>query len=128
MSWKHLGTQGLGALVERTMDLAAYLTARIREADDFDLATEPDLSVVCFRHLPDGWAGWPPDRMNAYVTRLQRALEVDGTAWVSVTTLRGRTYLRAGIVNYLSESANVDSMLEALRRLSEGVLEELDAR
>jgi aromatic-L-amino-acid/L-tryptophan decarboxylase len=127
MSWKHLGTRGLGALVERTMDLTAYLASRVRDADDFELAAEPELSVVCFRHLPDDSDGWPLDRMNAYVTGLQRALEVDGTAWVSVTTLRDTTYLRAGIVNYLSEPANVDAMLDALRRLSEGVLEELDA-
>jgi glutamate/tyrosine decarboxylase-like PLP-dependent enzyme len=127
MSWKHLGTTGLGSLVERTMDLAGYLAARIGEAGDFDLATEPDLSVVCFRHLPDGHDGWALERIDAYQARLQRALEVDGAAWVSVTTLRGRTYLRAGVVNYLSEPADVDAMLEALRRLSEGVLEELDA-
>jgi aromatic-L-amino-acid/L-tryptophan decarboxylase len=127
MSWKHLGTSGMGSLVERTMDLAGYLAARVREADDFDLATDPELSVVCFRHLPDDHEGWGPDRMNAYQARLQRALEVDGTAWVSVTTLRGLTYLRAGVVNYLSGRANVDAMLDALRRLSEGVLEEHDA-
>jgi aromatic-L-amino-acid decarboxylase len=126
MSWKHLGTSGLGSLVERTMDLAAYLAARIRESEDFDLATDPELSVVCFRHLPAGNGAWPQDRIDVYQTRLQRALEVDGTAWVSVTTLRGRTYLRAGFVNYLSERAHVDAMLEALRRLSEGVLEQLD--
>jgi ActR/RegA family two-component response regulator len=30
----------------------------------------------------------------------------------------GATYLRAGIVNYLSSQADVDRMLHALRRLS----------
>jgi aromatic-L-amino-acid decarboxylase len=126
MSWKHLGTRGLGELVERTMDLAGYLAARVRDAEDFELATEPALSVVCFRHLPDDHGGWPIERLNLYEARLQRALEVDGAAWVSVTTLRGTTYLRAGVMNYLSTPENVDAMLDALRRLSEGVLEELD--
>ena len=51
---------------------------------------------------------------------------MDGTGWVSVTTLRGRTYLRAGIVNYLATRADVDALVEAFRRLSEGVLEDLD--
>ncbi len=127
MSWKQLGTSGLGSLVERTMDLAAHMAGRVREANDFELATEPELSVVCFRHLPAGHETWPPARLDAYQTALQRALEVDGSAWVSVTTLRGRTYLRAGFVNYLSVPGDVDAMLETLRRLSEGVLEELDA-
>jgi hypothetical protein len=43
-----------------------------------------------------------------------------------VTTLRGRTFLRAGIVNYLSTRQDVDRLLDALRRLSVDVLAELD--
>jgi L-2,4-diaminobutyrate decarboxylase len=127
MSWQHLGTEGLGGLVEHNDDLAAYLAATLRAAPDFDLACEPELSVVCFRHLPGPAASDDID-LDAYENALQRALEVDGTAWVSVTTLRGRTYLRAGIVNYLSTRAEVDALIAALRRLSEGVLEELDRR
>jgi hypothetical protein len=46
------------------------------------------------------------------------ALALDGEAWVSTTKIRGATYLRAGIVNYLSTEDDVDRMLEALRRLS----------
>ena len=127
MSWKHLGTEGLGRLIESNIDLAGYLAARCREAGDLEaLPPEPALSVVCFRHLPRGHAEMPPERIDAYQWALQRALEVSGEAWVSTTTLRSRTYLRAGIVNYLSTEADIDRMLEALRRLSEGVLEDLD--
>jgi len=129
MSWKHLGTEGLGRLIEQNDDLAAYLADRCREAEDFDTAPpEPDLSVVCFRHMPPNLRDMPPDAVDAYQSRLQRALEVSGDAWVSITTLRGRTYLRAGVVNYLSTEADVDRMLATLRRLSEGVLEELHLR
>jgi aromatic-L-amino-acid decarboxylase len=128
MSWQHLGTAGLGALVEHTDDLAAYLAATLRDAGDFELACPPELSVVCFRHVPAGARGRAPDELDAYQVALQRALEVDGSAWVSVTTLRGRTFLRAGIVNYLANRADVDTLVAALRRLSEGVLEDLDRR
>jgi len=126
MSWQHLGTEGLGGLIEHNVDLAAYLASVVDAADDFDLACAPELSVVCFRHLPIRSDGWPVDRLNVYENALQRALEVDGTAWVSVTTLRGNTYLRAGIVNYLATRSEVDALVAALRRLSEGVLEDLD--
>ncbi len=126
MSWQHLGTEGLGGLIEHNIDLAAALADRLREAPDFELVVEPELSVVCFRHLPDGATSWPPERLDAYQNALQRALEVDGTAWVSVTTLRGLTCLRAGIVNYLATTAEIDAMLATMRRSSEGVLEDLD--
>jgi glutamate/tyrosine decarboxylase-like PLP-dependent enzyme len=128
MSWHHLGTDGLGGLVEYTNDLAAYLASIVSAADDLELAVAPELSVVCFRHLPPGSSSWSVDRLNAYERSRQRALEVDGSAWVSVTTLRGATYLRAGIVNYLASREDIDRMFVTIRRLSERVLEELDGR
>jgi len=127
MSWKHLGTEGLGKLVEANDDLAAYLAERLAEAEDFDASPAvPELSVVCFRHVPAALDGLPDDVVDAFQTRLQRALEVSGEAWVSTTVLRDRTYLRAGVMNYASTEADVDRLLAALRRLSEGVLEDLD--
>jgi glutamate/tyrosine decarboxylase-like PLP-dependent enzyme len=126
MSWKQLGTDGLGGLIERTDDLAAYLARRCAEETDFEATpTEPDLSVVCFRHLPAGHEDWPIEALDDYQARLQRGLEVGGDAWVSVTTLRDRTWLRAGVVNYLSTEADVDRMLLALRALSRGVVDDL---
>jgi glutamate/tyrosine decarboxylase-like PLP-dependent enzyme len=119
MSWKHLGTEGFGRLIEITNDLAAHLVRRCGELGSFEVApARPELSVVCFRHLPGGLDG---PELDAYQDRLQRALEVDGTGWVSTTRLRGRTYLRAGLVNYLSTPDDVDRVLDALVRLSPSV-------
>ena len=80
------------------------------------------MSVVCFRHLPEGL---PAERLDAYTDALQLALEASEVAWVSTTRLRGSTYLRAGVVNYLSNEANVDAMLAELRRLSPEVIASL---
>jgi aromatic-L-amino-acid decarboxylase len=128
MSWQHLGTRGLGGLIEHTDDLAAYLAGRLRTAGDFELACEPELSVVCFRHVPEMIAQRDPAAIDRYQAGLQRALEIDGSAWVSVTTLHGATFLRAGLVNPYATPADVDVLLDALRRLSEGVVEDLDRR
>jgi glutamate/tyrosine decarboxylase-like PLP-dependent enzyme len=122
-SWKHLGTEGFGRLIEHNDDLAAYLVKRCRETGEFEVEPEePELSVVCFRHVPPGL---DPSKLDAYQDRLQRALEVSGEGWVSTTKLRGRTYLRAGIVNYLSTEADVDRVIDALRRLSKDAAEGL---
>ena len=127
MSWKQLGTAGLGALIEQNDDLAAYLAARCEAEPDFEsVPAVPELSVVCFRHLPADREGWSAGMLDEYQVRLQRALEISGEAWVSVTTLRGRRFLRAGVVNYLSTEADIDRLLAALRRLSSDVLADLD--
>jgi len=124
MSWKHLGTSGLGRLVEITDDLAAHLARRCAESADFEAFPEtPELSVVCFRHLPGGpgvAAALPAQDLDAHQDRLQAALERSGEGWLTTTRLRGATYLRAGIVNYLATEDDIDRLLDDLRRLASG--------
>jgi glutamate/tyrosine decarboxylase-like PLP-dependent enzyme len=122
LSWKHLGTDGLAHLVEQNCALAAHLARRCAEADDFEaFPPEPDLSVVCFRHLPggrDAARAMPAAELDAHQDRLQAALEASGEGWLTTTRVRGATWLRAGIVNYLATEADVDILLEELRRLA----------
>jgi glutamate/tyrosine decarboxylase-like PLP-dependent enzyme len=122
MSWKHLGTEGFARLIEANDDLAAILARRCAESDDFEaIPAVPELSVVCFRHLPGGRAAalaLPPTDLDAHQDRLQAALEVSGDGWLTTTRLRGATYLRAGIVNYLSTEDDIDRLLATLRRLA----------
>ena len=122
MSWKHLGSQGFARLIETNDDLAALLARRCAEADDFESIPDvPELSVVCFRHLPGGRAAaltLSPSTLDAHQDRLQRALEISGDGWLTTTTLRGTTWLRAGIVNYLSVEDDIERLLATLRSLA----------
>lgn len=124
LSWKHVGSSGFGRLVEANDDLAAHLAERVAAADDFEaLPAVPELSVVCFRHLPDGRsrpaAGTQAGTaLDAHQDRLQQALEASGEGWLTTTRLRGATYLRAGILNTQSTVDDVDQLLEILRRLA----------
>jgi aromatic-L-amino-acid decarboxylase len=116
LSWKHLGSAGLGRLIEANVDLAAHLARRIAESDDFEaLPAEPPLSVVCFRHLSGGLG---PRELDAHQDRLQAALEASGDGWLSTTRLRGATYLRVGIMNTQAEEADIDALLDRLRQLA----------
>jgi glutamate/tyrosine decarboxylase-like PLP-dependent enzyme len=128
LSWRHLGTPGLGRLVERNDDLAAALAERIAASDDFEACPpRPELSVVCFRHLPWWWRDRGPtgstgreelDALDAHQDALQAALERDGSGWLSTTRLRGATWLRAGILNYMSSEADIEALLASLRELA----------
>jgi aromatic-L-amino-acid decarboxylase len=117
LSWKHLGTEGLGRLVETVNDVAAALAEEIAGSTDFEAAVPvPELSVVCFRHLPTS-VSVSGEALDAHQDRLQRALERSGEAWVSTTRLRDRTWLRAGVMNHMTTAADAHALLESLRRL-----------
>lgn len=121
LSWKHLGSDGFARLIERNVDLAQHLASRAKELG-FEVIP-PELAVVCFRLSP---AGLDQEGTDELQRRLQRALEISGVGWLSTTTLRGRTWLRAGVINYLSTEADADLILDTLVVASEGILEELD--
>ncbi|HSL34533.1 MAG TPA: pyridoxal-dependent decarboxylase [Candidatus Limnocylindrales bacterium] len=123
MSWKHLGTSGFARLIEANVDQAALLARRCAESDDFEaMPAEPELSVVCFRHLPGGRAAAkglaPSSSLDDHQDRLQTALEASGEGWLSTTRLRGTTWLRAGIVNTHTTESDIDGLLATIRRLA----------
>ena len=122
LSWRHLGTAGLGRLVEMNDDLAAVLAHTIADSTDFEACpVEPELSVVCFRHLPGGRDGDDQagrDAVDVHQDALQAALEQSGRGFLTTTRLRGRTWLRAGILNYMASEADLDALLDDLRRLA----------
>ena len=72
---------------------------------------------MCFRHVPAALAD-DPAALDAHQDRLQAALEASGDGWLTTTRLRGATWLRAGIVNYLATEADIDRLLATLRRLA----------
>src|SRR5204862_18167 len=80
LSWKHVGSEGFGRLVEANIDLARHLARRIAASHDFEALPEvPELSVVCFRHLPRGrpapaHGSAAAAELAAHQDRLQRAL------------------------------------------------------
>ena len=56
---------------------------------------------------------WPAmaAALDAHQDRLQAPLEVSGDGWLTTTRLRGATWLRAGIVNYLWTEDDIDRLL-----------------
>jgi glutamate/tyrosine decarboxylase-like PLP-dependent enzyme len=122
LSWKHLGSDGFAQLIERNVDLAQHLAGRARELG-FEVI-EPELAVVCLRLAPPDMDDAETDELQK---RLQRGLEVSGVGWLSTTTLRGRTWLRAGVINYLSTEKDADQVLGTLIETSRGLVDELSS-
>jgi aromatic-L-amino-acid/L-tryptophan decarboxylase len=115
MTMQQHGLNGCKAAIEDNLSIAQYLADRVRSAPDLGLMAPPSLSIVCFRYLD------PSLRDEEAVAVLNRALlerlQLGGEAFLTSTELRGRFVLRACIVNYRSTRADIDRMLDAVRRI-----------
>jgi aromatic-L-amino-acid/L-tryptophan decarboxylase len=109
------GRRAYAARISHDAELARYLGARVQDHPDLELAAPVGLSICCFRFVP---ADLPPGPEAAeYVSRLNNrlmtAIQHDGRAFCSNALLEGRWALRACIVNYRTESQDVDALLAA---------------
>ena len=129
LSWKHVGSLGFGHLVDANVHLAEHLAGLVAAADDFDALPEvPELSVVCFRYVPAGSGAEPEltgEALDALQDRVQEELERSGDGWLSTTRLRGRTFLRAGILNTQSTEDDVETLLGQIRTLGQAAVREM---
>jgi glutamate/tyrosine decarboxylase-like PLP-dependent enzyme len=111
--WMTLLTYGadrIGAVVQQTCDLAAYLAARVESEPDLRLMAPVTLNVVCFRFVA---ADGELNRLNAdIVADVQEA----GIAAPSTTTVNGALVIRAAIVNHRTTATDMDVLVDAVLR------------
>lgn len=105
-----VGRDELARHVERAFDLARAFAERLRAADDFELAVEPQANIVCFRHAPRG-AG----DLDALQARLRERVLARERFYLVQTRLAGASWLRTTLINPFTTLADLDRLLDELR-------------
>ncbi|MBX6396290.1 MAG: aminotransferase class V-fold PLP-dependent enzyme, partial [Alicyclobacillaceae bacterium] len=114
MTRLYLGDEGLGQLVERGLALAQAWDRMLRGEKAFESACPPDLNLVCFRYR----SGASPEETDRLNERIQRELLYGGSGFVSITTLRGRRWLRSVFINPTTTEEDQAAVLRALEALA----------
>ncbi len=106
---KTYGLDALGGVVDRCCELAEALAGCIAALDELELLAPVELNVVCFRYCGSG-AGRPADldRLNAAIVE---DLHIEGRVAPSLTTLEGKTAIRAAIVNHRTERDDIEALI-----------------
>ncbi len=119
--WVALRQYGVGAfrdMVRSHIALTARLGRWVHEAPDFEIVTEPRISVCCFRYVPPGLA-LEGDAREAHLNRingvLEEALAADGRALMTGTQVNGKRVLRCCIVNHRATWEGVVQTLHLIR-------------
>ncbi|CAN5669637.1 pyridoxal-dependent decarboxylase [soil metagenome] len=115
------GRDGYRSIVERHLDLAQRLAARVDDAPDLERLAEVPLNIVCFRSRPPGV---PEERLNDLNRRLGEALIADGRVAFGATDYGGKVALRPALVNWRIREQDVDLAVDVTRELGAKLLAE----
>ena len=121
MAFQEHGLDRLRAAVERNVDQAARVAARVRGEPELELTAPVPLNVVTFRYRGRGLSEGQLDVLNAEVVmRIQES----GLAVPSTTRLRGQTVIRLAIVNHRSVDRDLELLVDAVLETGRAVARE----
>ncbi|HEX7774225.1 MAG TPA: pyridoxal-dependent decarboxylase, partial [Pyrinomonadaceae bacterium] len=110
MTLQYYGRDRIAAAISEDIALAAYLGELVSSADDFELLAPVELSICCFRYVPDRDADL--DRLNE---RIMGMVQKGGRAYLSNATVNGKFALRACITNFRTTKADIEETIAAVR-------------
>jgi glutamate/tyrosine decarboxylase-like PLP-dependent enzyme len=109
------GRSGYRAMVERHLDLAQRLAARVDAEPQLERLADVPLDIVCFRWRPAGVSEADLDDLNR---RLGIALLEDGRVFAGTTLYEGKVAFRPAIVNWRTREEDVDLLVDVLLELA----------
>ena len=113
------GARGIQQAIDSNIDVARHLAQTVEASSDFELMAPTPLSIVCFRYVGGGGnpsVGSP--EIDAFNKRLMLEVQRDGDSYLSNATIGGRFVLRACIVNFRTTRADVERLLDTIRRVA----------
>lgn len=125
MAFKMVGRRQYAAWVEKDIELARVLAARIRRQSDFEILGPNTLGICNFRWEPlrPGGGSFTPEEIDDLNRTLQETVERDGDAWFSFTMLHGRVALRVNVENRCMEQSDIERLVMIIRRTADRILE-----
>jgi len=122
LTLRYFGVRRIAAAITEDNALALYLAELVEQAEDLELLSQPQLSICCFRYLPQALrlglgidARENESELNRLNERIMYAVQRGGKAYLSSATIHGKFVLRVCITNFRTTRADIDQTLEIIR-------------
>ena len=114
------GARAIQQAIDSNIAVARHLAETIASSADFELLAPVPLSIVCFRYRGgDDWSRRSDfAKADAFNKRLMVEVQRDGDSYLSNAMIDGRFALRACIVNFRTTHADVERLLDTIRRVA----------
>jgi glutamate/tyrosine decarboxylase-like PLP-dependent enzyme len=114
------GRAGYRSIVERHLDLARRVAARVDYSTELERLADAHFNIVCFRFRPPGLTEAELDDLNR---RLGEAILTDGRVYVGTTVYDGHVAFRPAFVNWRTTEQDVDALVEVVLQLGHECME-----
>ena len=116
---REIGRRGVAARVDKHIALARLLAEEVKADDNLELVLEPELSIVCFRHVAPGFDE------NLLNSRIVTELRLHTLTVPSTTVWDGKVVIRPCFINPRQTEADVYALLANVRRVGSDLLKTL---
>lgn len=113
------GIERLGRNALHNVQCAEYLADLIRQQDDLELVTEPQLSIFCYRFRPGGLDDDAVDKLNSAI---RDQIQLEGDYLMSATQVHGRPVLRVCIMNHATRAEHIEGLLASVLRIGRSLV------
>ncbi len=113
-SLKTMGTDYFADYVTSRYELAREFAEEIKKSDSFELATEPDSNIVCFRYI-----NGDKDKLDEINAEIRKRVLKSGEFYMVQTQLKGTFYLRTTLINPLTEISHLKRLMELIKEVAE---------
>jgi len=104
MAFRAFGREGMEARIREHCRLAELFAGWVEREPYYSIAAPVTMAVVCFRFAPPGASAEENDALNE---RIVEAVNAAGDAYLTHTVLRGRTVMRIGVGNVLTQERHL---------------------
>jgi glutamate/tyrosine decarboxylase-like PLP-dependent enzyme len=131
LTLRYYGVRRIRKTIGEDLALAAYLAQQVEAAPDFELLAAPQLSICCFRYVPESLVGQLESfaasgeslteintQLDQLNTNIMNAVQRGGRAYLSSASIHGKFALRACITNFRTTRADIDETLEIIREVA----------
>jgi glutamate/tyrosine decarboxylase-like PLP-dependent enzyme len=121
MLLKGVGLEKLGRAIESNLACARHFESLVRASNDFEMLAPVELSIFCFRYLPAELRTAGAGAIDSFNEKLLVALQRDGSSYLSNAMINDRFALRGCVLNYRTTLADMEKLLDDLRRVAQAL-------
>lgn len=117
------GRKAYEEMIDRQLQLAAYLESRVLETGLFEVAVPRRLTILNFRARAVRESNVTEEEATRLHRDIVQEFTRDGQQWISTTRVNGRSAIRMMVISYLTERRHADALTVRLEAAARVVLE-----